>query len=776
MFGCASNSGMEFEKQPVKDIQFVSLVQSNETRRQVRRERVTIRPYSTSHVRNRTSHREDPWMTTTQQSAPRRRHRRRTTDSHRRADIQGLRMVAVLLVIVDHLFGWPRGGFIGVDVFFVVSGFLITGLLLREYDRTQTISFAGFYRRRIRRIVPIATLVLAITCAAGALVYSPSRAASIGMDAVWAFFFASNWRFAIEGTDYFNADAAVSPLQHYWSLSVEEQFYFVWPALMLGIGVLVTRRSWHSNVKRILSATVMGVIVAASFVWALHETATDQAWAYFSTFTRVWELGVGALLAIGAGWVARLPRTARAPLAWCGLAAIGVGAIVISESGSFPAPSAALPVLGAAMVIAAGTGGATTFFAPLTNKVSVYVGDISYSLYLWHWPVIVILGSLMDMSAYYYVTVVFATFGFSVASYHFVEDLIRRSNFLEPRAVRAEATRNRTNRLSKKSYPPAMRYAGLGALTLVTVAVAAFSLQPLDPPATPPARAVADSAIASDEIAIPTGPAQSALAAEIDAAVNATEWPALTPTMDEAISGAQAPSGIAECGLVDRPGAEQCTWGAADAPKTIMILGDSMAMSFVQPIKNFAETSGGQWKARSEAMFGCTFVDMDVSTQDADTSAACPARKAAAIAAVNEVRPDVVIITNLHTDIAAEQWIPGVKRLTDQFSANVGEILILSAPPDDKKPADCYTRTSKPVDCLSRVTDTWKARSRADRNLAYRVGGTYVDTRSLFCTPDNYCPSFVGTTPMKSDSAHMTIEYAANVSPAFAEMLGANDV
>ncbi|OZC83650.1 acyltransferase [Rhodococcus sp. 06-412-2C] len=715
-------------------------------------------------------------MATTQQSPPVRR--RRIPVPPQRLDIQGLRMVAVLLVIVDHLFGWPRGGFIGVDVFFVVSGFLITGLLLREYDKTGSISFSGFYRRRIRRIVPIATLVLLVTCAAGTLVFASSRASSITMDALWAFFFASNWRFAIEGTDYFNADAAVSPLQHYWSLSVEEQFYFVWPALMLLMGVLVTRQEWNGNVKRLLSAAVMGVVVAASFAWALHDTEANQTWAYFSTFTRVWELGAGALLAIGAGWISRVPRSARAPLAWVGLATITAGAFVISESGAFPAPAAALPVLGAALVIAAGIGGPTPYITPLTNPVSVYVGNISYSLYLWHWPIIVILGSIMDVDVYYYVTVLAATFGLSVASYHFVENPIRHSNFLEPKAVRAESKRKRRNKLGREFTPPSIRYAGLGALTLVTVAVGAFSLKPIDPPATPPARTAAstDAAAAADAPVVPPGPAETELAAEIDTAVNAAEWPELNPTMDQAIIGAQAPEGIAECGLVNRPDPAQCTWGAADAPKTIMVLGDSMAMSFVQPIKNFAEASGGQWKVRSEAMFGCTFVDMEVTSQDAETLAACPGRKAAAIAAVNEVKPDVVLITNLHTDIAADLWIPGVKRLVDQFSSNVGKILFLAAPPNDKKPADCYTRTSKPADCLSRVTDLWTARSRADRNLAYRVGGTYVDTRALFCTPDNYCPSFVGTTPMKSDSSHMTIEYGKKVSPAFAELLQANGV
>lgn len=133
--------------------------------------------------------------------------------------------------------------------------------------------------------------------------------------------------------------------------------------MIFAIGLLVTRRSWSGNVKRVLSAAVMGSIVAASFVWSLHDTATDQSWAYFSTFTRVWEQGVGTLLAIGAGWISHLPRTARAPLTWFGLATIGVGASVIDESGAFPAPLVAIPVAGAAIVIPARIGTATPFIA-----------------------------------------------------------------------------------------------------------------------------------------------------------------------------------------------------------------------------------------------------------------------------------------------------------------------------------------------------------------------------------------------------------------------------
>ncbi|OZC78484.1 acyltransferase [Rhodococcus sp. 06-418-1B] len=709
-------------------------------------------------------------------SQTRRRSKRRSTASPKRHDIQTLRAIAVLLVIADHLFGWPSGGFIGVDVFFVISGFLITGLLLREFDRTGSISFAGFYRRRIRRIVPIATVVIVFCCIVGLLVFSQARAKSIGIDGIWAFFFASNWRFAIEGTDYFNADTSISPLQHYWSLSIEEQFYFVWPALMLLIGVLVARRSLSGSAKRAITAAVMGTVVVVSFGWAVYDTATNQTWAYFSTFTRVWELGVGALLAIGSGVLATIPRAVSTYLAWGGIAVIAVGAFVISESGAFPAPLAAIPVLGAALVIAAGISGSVPNSSALTTKTGVYVGDLSYSLYLWHWPLIIFLGALMDPSFHYYVAVLALTFGLSIFSYHFVENPIRHSTFLEPGAVRAAARRKKKNRLGRRPMPVSSRYAAVGAVVLTTAAFGAFALQPIEPPTAPPSRAVvAERPVESTE-SLPLGPVQAALAAEIDAALDASEWPDLVPSMDDAIDGAQAPTDIVECGLAATPDPSTCTWGAPDARRTIMVLGDSMAMSYVQPIRNFAEASNGEWKVRSEAMFGCAFVDMDITTVDTATTEACPGRKEAAIRAVNEQRPDVVVITNLHTDVSPELWVPGMQRLTDRFKSSVGKIVFLSAPPNDKKASDCYTRTSVPADCISRVTDTWRARNRAEVNLAARVGGVHIDSRALFCTPDDYCPSFVGTTPTKSDSAHLTIEYGQKISPAFEELLRSSGV
>jgi peptidoglycan/LPS O-acetylase OafA/YrhL len=209
-----------------------------------------------------------------------------------RGDIEGLRGVAVLLVVFGHLTGWPRGGFIGVDVFFVISGFLITGLLVSERERTGRISIRGFYARRARRLLPAGILVLALTDLAAAVLLLPSRAHETFVDSVWAFGFLANVHFAQLGTDYFSLTRAPSAVQHYWSLSVEEQFYLVWPCLILltfGIAKRAGRRAL---------VVVTAVVVAASLAWSVISTANSPASAYFSSPARAWELGAGALLVL----------------------------------------------------------------------------------------------------------------------------------------------------------------------------------------------------------------------------------------------------------------------------------------------------------------------------------------------------------------------------------------------------------------------------------------------------------------------------------------------
>ncbi len=236
-----------------------------------------------------------------------------TTKKRFRPDIQGLRALAVVVVILNHLFGWPAGGFVGVDVFFVISGFLITGLLYREHERTGRISFVDFYRRRVKRIIPIATIVIVVTVAISFVVYFTARAQSILNDGVWALLFASNWHSAFQGTNYWADDGTVSPLQHYWSLAVEEQFYVVWPWLIVAAFAVASRRSWDGRARRSALLVLMGTITIASFGWAIAQTITNPGFAYFSTFVRAWELGVGAMVAIAA------PVLSKIPQAWCTL-------------------------------------------------------------------------------------------------------------------------------------------------------------------------------------------------------------------------------------------------------------------------------------------------------------------------------------------------------------------------------------------------------------------------------------------------------------------------
>jgi peptidoglycan/LPS O-acetylase OafA/YrhL len=695
-----------------------------------------------------------------------------------------MRMVAVLLVIANHLFGWPRGGFIGVDVFFVISGFLITGLLLREFDATGRISFASFYRRRIRRIVPIATLVLVVTCVAVAVVFSATRASSTWLDALWAFLFVANWRFAVNGTDYFQSAGPASPIQHYWSLSVEEQFYFVWPALILVIGLVVTRRAWSGTTKRQLSAGVMGVIVVASFGWALHETSGNPTWAYFSTLTRVWELGVGAFVAIAAGLLARLPASARPVIAWTGLVAIAGGAFAITEGSGFPAPGAALPVVGAALVLGAGVAGDFRFLQVLTNRASVYVGNISYSLYLWHWPVIVVLGSLMDGGAYYYATVLPLTLGLSIGSYHLLEDPVRHSMWLEPKAKRRQAKVHRKWESRRPWSSATIQTASLMMLALLTAALTAYAIEPPESPTAPPERTALAAAPATASTAPQLGPSGTTLRGKIDAAVGARDWPSdLNPTIGDAIGSHATRDDVSACGGSKAPDRAKCTWGAPSAPRTVMILGDSVAMTYVEPLKNFAEVSGGQWKVRTEAMFGCTFVDITIRNSDAGITDACPQRKSQAISDVKSARPDVVVISNTYEPrtnsdtnrvVTPDEWAAGLQRLTSQFAGDVGKIVFLSPPPSDKNISDCYTKVHNPADCISRVTNQWASIAGSERGLAAASNGLFVDSRPWFCTLDNFCPSFVGTTPTKLDLVHMTPRYADDISPAFAESLKAS--
>ncbi len=266
--------------------------------------------------------------------------------SYFRPDIEGLRAVAVIAVLLFHIGGpLTTGGFVGVDVFYVISGFLITALLLREGEATGRVDLVRFYARRMRRLLPAALVVIVVTLALSAVIVTPLRLTEIAGDAAAAALYVSNFRFALEATNYLAVEAP-SPLLHYWTLGVEEQFYLVWPLILLVAMRLLSRR--------FLGGFIV-VLAVASFALSFYWTDAAPAWAFFSPFTRAWELAAGALIAVG---LLRIPR--RAPdlvapvLVLAGLALIVVAVVVLSDVTPYPGVAALLPVVGGVLVIVGG--------------------------------------------------------------------------------------------------------------------------------------------------------------------------------------------------------------------------------------------------------------------------------------------------------------------------------------------------------------------------------------------------------------------------------------
>ncbi|MGB2922038.1 MAG: acyltransferase [Mycobacterium sp.] len=401
------------------------------------------------------------------------RRRRRAERANIRLDIQGLRMVAVLAVVAYHLWGWPQGGFVGIDVFFVISGFLVTDSLLRHTEQYGAVAFRDFYWNRVRRIVPVATVVLIATWVASMYVLPPPGARETGIDALFAFFFVANWHFAADGAGYLVAAQSVSPVQHFWVLSIEEQFYLIWPALIFVATLIVIRKAWSRTRWMSLAGAIIGLVAAASLAWALYLSATSPSWAFYGTFARVWELGIGALLATAVAGLATMPDMLRPLLSWAGLAVIVASLFLIGDNAAgFPAPWALLPVAGAAMVVAAGVGTEPRFQPLLRNRASTYLGDISFAPYLVHWPVSIFLATMMETSAYFYVCVLALSFGLAIACYHFVEIPMRYAG--------REAIRDARDAMRHGLFKPELstKVAAVAALGLVAVALISYAMRP----------------------------------------------------------------------------------------------------------------------------------------------------------------------------------------------------------------------------------------------------------------------------------------------------------
>lgn len=687
-----------------------------------------------------------------------------------RPDIQGLRAFAVLAVVAEHVTGWPSGGFVGVDIFFVISGFLITGILAREFANTGTISFSDFYRRRIKRIVPAATLTLVGTVIVGAFLLTRERAVSTLWDAVSAFFFVSNWRFAVTGTDYFAGGGLTSPVQQFWSLSVEEQYYFVWPWVMLGVLLLATGVMKRSRTQALRVALgVLVAIVVVSFCVAIYESATSATIAYFSSLSRAWELGVGGILALMAHRFTRIPPVLRTLLAWAGLCGMVVSVFVVSSSRLFPGPWAALPVVATAMAIVASTGAPARYNVVLVNPVARFFGDISYSLYLWHFPTLIFLAIIMPARGNDYIVIAFvSSLVLATAMYYAVERPLHKSpwlaRFASP-AARADAW----HAWWRHDQRIMGMWGGVAVVTVLALTIAPHVYVSADTSAQRQrvAAAVADEADAEaafrrlDPASITAG---QTIAQRLREALHDSAWPLLDPPVDAVMSA----------GLVDLPGcdpstpsdAATCSFGVS-AGTELVVFGDSLGITLLPTVVG---AFGDEYAIRGLTRSACPVIPLRVTYPDAATRDSCEDQQVESVRYINESKPAVVFVTENYVwatrlesgatgaDLGAE-WALAAASFATSIAVSGAAVVFVTPPSAGKQIVDCATPLSVPADCVSVIDGGWSVLRDAEASVP---NAYLIDTMRWYCTAAGFCPAYANGTIIKRDYIHPTAQYAVS--------------
>ena len=542
------------------------------------------------------------------------------------------------------------GGYVGVDVFFVLSGFLITGIIVRELMGTGRLSLSGFYARRARRLLPAAALVLVVTMFVSAIVLPPLRVPAVAGDTISAALYVSNIRFAVQATDYLGAELAPSPVLHFWSLSVEEQFYLFWPTLLaIAAGATFLRGRPDAGIRRL--AIVLAAVLVGSLGLSIWLTDANQPWAFFSLPTRAWELALGGLLALpgAARWV---PARVAAPAGWIGLALIVVAGVALDTSVAFPGIAALVPTVGAALVIAAGLAatavrGAVAAMPParlLALAPLRFLGLISYSLYLWHWPILVLPEAAAGEALPWPVRL--ALVGLAIvaatATQRWVEDPIRHGRFIGLKTRRSLAL--------------------AGALSVVVVAMTAslgFAAG---------AMRSGGPAVGGDisQVALPPDPTPtssrrpSARSRRLAVRGRARPPPARDAAAARRGPGARRPRPVAR----DRrrrparhlrgrlpPGHRRASTPATAssasrrADVTVVLFGDSHAAQWFPALERLATDRG--WRLVSMTKSGCTTADLNVWNGIVKrTYDECNRWREAALGRIAAERPELVVVSD----------------------------------------------------------------------------------------------------------------------------------
>ena len=714
---------------------------------------------------------------------------------HRR-DIEGLRALAAIAVIAYHA-GVPLtgGGFVGVDVFLVISGFLITSLLLTEWDGSGRISLTRFYARRARRLLPISAAVLAATGLASVIWLEPTRLDELGVDILAASGFAVNLVLAGRGTDYLAAELAPSAIQHYWSLAVEEQFYVLWPALIL-IALRLGRR------------TAVGAVVALTAASALASallTGQLPTWSYFGLHTRAWELGLGALLAVTLTATRRAPENLRAGLGWIGLVAIGIAIATFDRVEHFPGTWAALPVIGAALVLISGDDNPRGVARLLRLSPLQWAGSRSYSLYLWHWPALVIGAAAIGREPGPLATVALVATSVALAEIGFrlIENPIRRSPRLACRsglsltvgagllavgavvglAVSNVDTTTRTGVIAAAPEPAP-------ALPEVTEPEAeppegepatVFSSANDEPTASVEATATTTTSTTSSTTVPPPTPADAIALDAIADALGARVVPDnLRPSLLEANRDTSPLYGTGCHQYLEERAAQGCVFGDPDGDITVAIWGDSHAAQWFSAIDLIAEQRG--WRLVSITQGGCPVIDVLTWNRSGDAVFDhCAPWRDNVLDRFAEEEVDVVLLGQhyglLDADsrgaVSASVWAEQLPALLDRVSETMTPIVLIDSPDPPEDVPTCLSEHPEEIEVCEPGApgNTEAAVAATIREITAERGVGTIDPRPWLCV-ENRCPVVVGDILVYRDSHHLSDTFVRWFTPVLDRAIG----
>lgn len=659
-------------------------------------------------------------------------------------DIEGLRAIAVLTVLAFHA-AVPHlaGGFVGVDVFFVISGYLITSLMLVELSETGSLSLREFYARRGRRILPSAGVVIVATGIAAWFVLPLLGVRNVAQDMVAAALFVVNWHFIEQGTDYLAASTDHSPLLHFWSLAVEEQFYLVWPAALL-LAVHVARRlgrSWVAAIGAVVALTAIG-----SFALSLLTTAGSPPFAYLSSPTRAWQFAAGAAIALAAPALRRLAEgRGAAPVlhlvGWTGLAAVLASAVMFDETTPYPGTAALFPTLGTAALIVAGIAGIRGRLSAsglLATAPLRAIGRLSFAWYLWHWPFVVygqaVLGEDIGWPVLALLVLVSALPAW--LSLRFVERPIRFAPGITSRASAGLA---------------------VGAIACMVALLAGLFVGTRSLLTLGSVDTLAQAATLSSVFG--------------DAADTARTSGAVSPTPLKARDDRPRPDEcILQRGATVSP---PCVSGTVGGSR-VVVFGDSHAQQWLPAVEQLADERG--WEVVTVTKSGCPVADITPRPGDAMFSQPeCSQWRGASIQRiVSDLKPSLIVVSSLWN------YVPDSTEMLTAWNSSLDQLRAAGAPIAYIRDTP-FPRADIPV-CMSDAMDDWSACSfPRDKALATdpvqvqalrgsEEGISVLDFTSYLC-PESQCPAARGGTLFYRDDSHITATLARVLAPALGQQL-----